>query len=166
MGARGFSVVNFRYFCPSGFGSFSKFEFGHQRAAYYGQINKALDQNLNILSVGGSRGGEIRFDMTLDMKRNGENKLVGVWKEFLDKSLEFFRGNQLRMFASYKCVCIVYTYRGRAERGCSCDSRPPTGPCLDRDGPLRRRLASAIPPREPVRPSSGGIDNPCDCGQK
>lgn len=70
------------------------------KAAYYGQINKALDRNLYILSVGGSRGGEIRFDMTLDMKRNGENKLVGVWKEFLDKSLEFSRGNQLRMFAS------------------------------------------------------------------
>lgn len=71
------------------------------KAAYYGQINKALlDRSLYILSVGGLPRREIRFDMTLDMKRNGENKRVGVWKEFLDKSLEFSGGNQLRMFAS------------------------------------------------------------------
>ena len=63
----------------------------------------------------------------------------------------------------------MYTYRGRGERGRSCDSRPPTVPCLDRDGPLRRRLANAILPTEPIRPNSSEIDNPCmyicDCGQ-
>ena len=56
---------------------------------------------------------------------------------------------------------MAWPYRERAERGCSCDSRPQTGPCPDRDGQLRRLPAIAILPVEQVRPSSDGTNNLC-----
>ncbi len=52
-------------------------------------------------------------------------------------------------------------YRGRAERGWSCDSRLPVGRFFGSRRPLCHRLANAILPREPIRPSSSGIDSPC-----